>query len=460
MLAFASVPALAITDEEAWQALRLQPPLPGARAAAMGGAGLALIDDPAAARANPARLASLSLPMALIEGRFGRGDEAGLTREQLLDPSVNPLASVRLDSETSTESSATPSYLAYAHPFRLLDRHVVIGGARTQMIDLSASALATTRTTPLPVLPTPGAGDDVLRISSSDLDLDIEQWSVAAGCRFSPTFAAGAALHLARLDLSSVTIGSLADPLQFTGPGMVDPTFGTPGAEPLLEARSRGSDAALGYSFGAWWKPAPGLGLGTTFRSGARFLTEGRTTDRLTGATTSFANRIRTPDAAAVGLAWTPFRRSASGTAQSVVVVLDIERVEYSDLADGMVTGSTVQTNSRFAAPARFDLDDAIEVRAGIEGRSAFHGWSLALRGGIYTEHEARPALAGTSGDVGALAGAAAALQRAGYLAEEGTEPHVTFGAGARFYELSFDLAVDVSDPATAVIVSASWARR
>ena len=456
----AATRAWSITDEEAWQSLRFHPPIPGARAAAMGGAGLALVDDPGASAANPARLAAISHEMIFFEGQFENPGGTRSADEEYLDASVNPLATTRLDSTASASIGFTPAFLGYARPFRLLDRPLVVAGSRTQWLDLDSRALSTTRTTPLATLPTPGAGDEVVRISRSDLDLSVEVWSASAGWRLSPTFAVGAGLQLARLSLSSQSVGFLADPLQFTGPGMVDPTFASSTAVPLIETHSDGSDTAPGLSFGAWWKPHPALSVASVYRPGARFEVEASAFDHLNGTSSSFENRVRLPDAAVVGVAWTPLRRSVSGLAQSLTVALDIERFSAGDIAEGMVAGRSIQTSAQFAGSSAYTLDDAIEVRAGAEMRTSFPGWVLSMRGGIYTEHETRPALARLSGDTGALTGQSAALERAGFLAAGGTEPHLTLGAGARFHALSCDLALDIADPGTRVVVSASWSRR
>src|SRR5437867_9127908 len=72
----------ALTDEDVYGALRIPFITPGGRIAAMGGAGLALVDDVAATRLNPARLAAVGAPEALVEGMMAsyptRSTDSGL----------------------------------------------------------------------------------------------------------------------------------------------------------------------------------------------------------------------------------------------------------------------------------------------------------------------------------------------------------------------------------------------
>ena len=459
LLVGVSSPVIGLTDEEIYGALRFPFAAPGGRMTGMGGAGLALIDDAGACRFNPARLSAISRPTAQLETRFqqfeGGSGSSGLV---LYDADIHPFAGTSVDADSAYDSDLSLSYLSVAWPFPLR-RPLVIAASRSQTLNTVIEIGSVTRTTPPTAPVTPGGRDEVRRISRGRLDIDLHQWDLSAGWRLTPTFSVGGTVVVGMLDLSSETTGLLADPLQFTGPGMFDPRFSGSEAEPLLSTRSEGTDTAFGYQFGTWWRPRPGLALATIFRKGARFEVEAETRDFFAGTKDSFSNVLKVPDTAGVGVVWNPFTRHPSALLQSLTIALDIDRVKYSDLLEGMRSQEGILTNRQFTRKATYDIDDATEAHLGVEVRRSFPAWTLALRGGLYTDHDERLRPAEITDDPNsALAGQARALEEGGFMIPEGdTDIHVTVGAGARFYALSFDLAVDMSDPVTQVIASATY---
>ena len=127
----------AVTDEEVQAGLRFRPPAPGARLAAMGGAGLALVDDAAAARVNPARLCAINTPEIVIEGQSRSTSEISTQSGNIrFDASINPFAGTRFGSGESVGSTMTPAFLAYAHPMKLWSRPLVVAFSRSQVLDV------------------------------------------------------------------------------------------------------------------------------------------------------------------------------------------------------------------------------------------------------------------------------------------------------------------------------------
>ncbi|MCI0409465.1 MAG: hypothetical protein L0191_13055, partial [Acidobacteria bacterium] len=151
--------SIAITDEDVYGVFSIPLAVPGARSAAMGGASLALVGDPAASRINPARLAAVMHPELAIEGRRSESEDlSSVSGLQRFDPSINPFAGAVLTVEASPDEGAIPSFLAYAHPLRLSE-HVVVAVSRLQVMDVSIAAATRGATTPLDAPLTPSAGD-------------------------------------------------------------------------------------------------------------------------------------------------------------------------------------------------------------------------------------------------------------------------------------------------------------
>jgi len=448
----------AVTDEEIYTGLRFPLQPPGARLAAMGGAGLALVDDAAAARVNPARLGAINAPEIVIEGSMRSSStvstDSDFTR---FDPSINPFAGTGFSTTVTDDGRTAPAYFSYAHPLKVLSRPLVVAFSRFQAVDVSLDARSASRTTPLSAPPVPSGGDNVLRISEGQLDAEVVLYDLAAGWRLTPTFAVGASLTAGRLSLSSETTGLLSDPLQFTGPGMSDPRFSGPAAAPLSRTRSDGTDTDFAFSFGAWWRPHPAVSVGTTYHRGPRFGIPATSRDLSAMTRERFTNVVKQPDTEAAGIVWTPFYRSASANLQTLTFALDLERIEYGDVLEGLRAGENVLTRSDFVRRVEYTADDALETHLGVEYRQSFLTWTLALRAGGYTEHDAGLRLSSASGDVGALQGQSRAMEEDGFLPGQHTRAHATFGAGARFYSLGFDVALDVSEHVHQLAASMTW---
>lgn len=450
--------ARALTDEDVFAGWRFHSAIPGARAAGMARAGIALVDDPAALRINPARLAALSLPQASFEMRWRDADplegSSGLIRT---DPAANPFAGSSARRDVETDQGIRPAFLAYAHPMTLLGRPLVLGWSRTEAYDLSVNATTSVTSVPVSAPAIPDGGVEVTHVSRGSMDARIALYDVGAGWRISPSFSAGVSLSAATIDLRTRTRGLLADPLQLTGPGMFDPRFGTSDPAPLLDTATSSGDTALAFSFGSWWRPSPALALATVFRRGPAFEANTSMRDKVTGARRRSGSRVRVPDAAAIGLAWNPFLAHPSSVLQSLVLLVDVERASGASLEGTVTARRTILTRDDAVRRVSAVVDGDTQVRVGMEVQRSYPDWTLALRAGAYNERDPVVRIEKLSGDVPPLEGQAAALREAGYLERPDTEVHVTAGAGFALWAVSFDLGLDVSSVDAQVAASATW---
>ncbi len=449
--------APAITDEEIYRLLQVPLTPPGVRAAAMGGANLAVTESASAARLNPARLTALSFPQIVVEGRNDDPD-ATTTSSGLLQsaPAVNPFAGTSLTSFEEPDGDFSPAFIAYAHPIQM-KRPLVLAAARTELLSLSATTETVGTSVPTSAPVAPDSGDIVTRTSQGSIEADIDVYDLAAGWRLSPSFSIGVSAVIGTMDLSALTTGLLSDPLQFTVVGMVDPRFSGSSATPLTRTTSDGSDTAMAFSFGSYWRAHPTLVVAAAYRQGPSFTFDAASEDLSSGTRQSFDNTVKIPDIAAAGLAWTPFSRNPSSGLQSLTSALDVERVEYSDRLEDFAEGQSIITSPIFVGEVSHDAEDETEVRIGGEYSVSFASWTLDLRAGFYTQHPGAIRLSGASGDPSSVIGLGDALTHAEDLEDEGTMEHYTLGGGARFYAFSFGLAADISDGTTSIVAGLTY---
>ena len=446
---------LAATDDEIWGALRFPPTLHGARHAAMGSAGIAMVSDATAILTNPGRLPATFDPEILLEVRSGDPDETTLETGLLtFDPQVNPFAGSSFSGEAVPDDDPE-GLLAFVWPFDLA--HPLVIGASIDAASSALTAGSSVTTIPLSAPVTPNGGDEVVRISSGTLDTKSTNIALGAGFGITPDFWVGVTAYVSQLEVDAVSTGLLADPLQFTGPGMFDPRYQSSDPQPLRTTTTDGSDTGIGFSAGVFFRPHPTLGLATLYRGGPRYEIPAVTADLLTMTEASFTNTIKVPDRASIGMAWTPFLSHASSALRTLVFALDVERVEYSDLVDDFVPGRNILTSPDFVQSATFDAEDATEVHFGTEWRFIHPAWSLALRLGAYLDENASIHLTDISGDVGSLEGQSGALMDGGFFEETDSEVHATGGLGVAGQNFDLDLALDVSDPTTRVILSTRY---
>ena len=337
---------------------------PGARAAAMGGAFTALADDATAAFSNPAGLLNLTRPEVSIEIRHQRvetplADGPGsysLNPEGFLD---------RLPPYTNFESDSTGlSFLSFTYPRPAWS----LGVFRGELIRFSIDAETDLVTGPRQF-------DDIAP-RAVHADLSIAVWGVAGAWRATPTLWVGGALTLQKLDFSAHQLHRR--------------TFGNLGGQ-HVEAH----DDAPAASLGLLWRPVERWRFGASYRGGAELdadysqtcgttptgarpvlcrslrIRDGEPIPSLSGSTT-----FKVPDVLSAGAAWSITDR--------VTAAVQWDRIEYSQLADGLRNSLTVRSDIE-----RYEIEDADDLHFGLEWLTRTAGGRVvAWRGGTWLEQE------------------------------------------------------------------------
>ncbi len=396
---------------------------PGARSMGFGGAFVALADDATAAFANPAGLVQLTRREISIEGRLWSTStpftEGGRLTGEPTGIGLDTVAGLRV-AEIS-EDLADVSFLSYVYPRKrwalAFYRHQL---ARTESFSETQGFFADPPLSPRTV--------DFRR----DIDFDIVTHAAAVAYRVNECLSLGVTLSYFRADATLLT-ESYA-PLDVSLPeGLFGRNVYPP--EALVEMDlTTSDDTSFGFGLGALWRLSPRWSAGVSYRQGPEL--SGGATEVFGPASeddppgTVFVldtNNAQLPDVFGLGAAY----RSASGR---LTVAFEWDRVEYSSIVDSL---------GEDAADAR--LDDGDELHLGAElvfpGKAA-----IALRAGVWLDPDHRIRFAeGTN-----------ALGRAIFRAGD-DELHFALGAGVAFDRIQIDAAVDFSDLADTVSLSAIY---
>ena len=408
---------------------------PGARSLGLGGAFLGAADDATAAYTNPAGLAQLVAPEVSLEARAWsystRYSERGHTPADELTGIGLDVVRGLADGEREDDAAAL-SFLSYTHAGRRWAAAVY----RHQLAEYEASLESEGPFAGL------RAGTERVFPARSRLSLSIAGIGVAAAARLGDGLYLGAGVARYRLQLGARTERYFrAEP---TGDPLADALTGNHYGPADFSAANvanlqtqQGDDHGLAWTAGLLWRfdgrwsvggvyrRGPDFDFRATFTDGPRGLRPGEVDPSLGGA-----GIFHVPDAWGLGVAYRP--------TDAVLIALDWDRVEYSDLGDDPV-------NLLRAAQGRladFAIDDADEVHLGVEYQALGLRHPLALRLGAWLDpdHELR-----YTGGVHAL--------RARFRAGE-DQVHLTAGFGLVLRRAQFDLAADFSERVDTLSVS------
>jgi hypothetical protein len=461
---------MALTDEEIYRNFQFNLVNPGGRALGMGGAFIAVADDPTTAQANPAGLDFMREPQFYLEFRVADPDDETFSSD-LGSLEVDPNTGARdlpylgLSSGTEADSVEAPTFISFSWPLEIgAGRRLTIAGSRLVQLDqersLSSSgtgAVFSFDSFPLTVNGNTVESYAVETTLRGDSSIQIVSYDVAMGVELHRDFSAGLTLSYATLDVEAKSATQVLDPQGvIVNPG--NPRLPSQPDADVYETFADDSDADVTYTLGLHWHPdsvfATGVSpwkVGAVYRRGARFSVEQSAS--LNGQQVlETANRIVVPDRFGLGVSYSFLERW--------LVVAEYERVEYSDQLDDFEPGVNYLTSAGVAggllgisAPddIEFEVDDGDILRAGLEyvlpvGEA---GSRLALRGGWYHTPDSRIRMTGfESGDpdvndtyLDAFPGGEA-------------DDHFTAGVGYMFGRSVFSLGAETSDGGTQVVGS------
>lgn len=463
---------MALTDEEIYRNFQFNFVNPGGRALGMGGAFIAVADDPTAAQANPAGLGFIRDPRLYLEYRVANQDDETFTSNLgslAVDPNTGgrELPYLGLSSGTDTDSASAPTFISFCWPleFGTTQRGLTIAGSRLVQLDQDRSlpsSGATGATFSFDSFPLAVNGDAVESYAvqttvQGESSVEIVSYDVAVGVELHQDFSAGIILSYATLDVEAESATHVLDPQGvIVNPG--NPRLPSQPDADVYTTHANDSDSDLTYTLGLHWHPdsvfATGVSpwrVGAVYRRGARFSVEGSAS--LNGLPVQeVENRIVVPDRFGLGVSYAFLERW--------MVVAEWERVEYSDQLDGFEPGVNYLTSAGVAGgqlgisppeDIEFDVDDGDILRAGVEyvmpvGAA---GNRLALRGGWYHTPDSRIRMTGfESGD--------ADVNETYLEAFPGGEAddHFTAGVGFTMGRSIFSVGFETSDGGSQIVGS------
>jgi long-subunit fatty acid transport protein len=432
-LPFAVGDTWALTDEEIFRDFRFNLINPGARARGLGGAYLSLADDATAAQANPAGLGFLRRAEFFAELRSVDNAAQSSLIEESLPNGLDTFVATGTDLQDSTSFSFLSGVLSR--------NRWSLGFSRQELVNIDNTTLSSLAFT---FEDTPGV---FLVEGNGTIDVEVVNWNVSGGWRVTDRLGLGATLAYSRLDVSSRVTNTIVDTGQVVAPSeILAPTLD-------LETRIDDDDDDVTFAVGLLYREVGKWSVGAVYRRGPRFTvteeivsTQDRDDDgdpdgldvfgveEQFGA--SFSDRFSLPDTIAAGGSWNATDR--------LVVAADLERILYSNLLDGYTPGVNVLTSP----DAEFVIDDATDVRAGVEYVLLNQGNSappMALRGGISSEE---------SSTIRARSTGQGSFASEGVFREGGRQEHLMFGLGFIFKRYKLDMAADFSELSNEFLLS------
>ena len=435
----ASGTATALTDSDVNSVIPFNFANPGARSLGMGGAFLALSDDPTAAYTNPAGLSQLLEPEISVEARHTAYSVPFVNGGSY---TVDPFNTENLHAAEASSSSNNISYLSISFPH---DRWS-FAFYRNEILRYDNSFGGSFDPETVDV---PDVGTDVIFPIAGRQSLKIVDYGFSTAFRVSDRFSIGAGLSYYRFDIDA-NVGRFTDNQFFTTPGV------------LLNTQTQsGSDGAFGVNLGARFALSEQWTAALAYRRGPEFSYDARSTvllDASSDPPTPLATpqtldltgvKFKVPDVWAIGLAWRP--------TDAWRIDFDIDRVRYSQVTDNIrsVFGFDPGTLARLSIP------DGTEVHFGAEYTFAQMSNPISVRAGIWRDprHSLSyqgnpiddPGYDASQGAFGPLALAAV------FGVAKGAQTHGALGAGIAFRQFQIDFGADFSDLVDTYSLSAVW---
>ncbi|NIL99778.1 MAG: hypothetical protein GTO30_08670 [Acidobacteria bacterium] len=433
-----AVPAVeAASDEEIFRDFPFNFTNPGARALGVGGAFISLADDSTAAQANPAGLVMLRRPEFFAEFNSQSYDTSEV---QVTATIASPFFQGDLTASAASmpRTGVNPTFLSYVLPFK----KVSLGFSRFETLNVQTRTTNSFSIVGIEAIVAidPTSGDatiigtqpvDFLLASEADLDARVTQYNFAAAFELGSKFSLGLTGVLGTADLDGGADNLFRDS---SGGGNF----------PVLTldyaTRIDDTDTDFVYNVGLLWRPAGWMNIGAVYRKGLRFVLQETVLDEgvraaeardLYGRT--FDNVLHIPDSYGVGLSFRP--------ADPWTILIDVVRVEYSDLMDGFLSGL-----NRITFPETrldFTVDDGTEMHVGVEKIFLSGTTPVALRLGAWSDPDHR------------IRAERATNEFVPVFPEGERVTHYTAGFGLTLKQsIQLDFAADVSDVDTTAVFS------
>ena len=430
----------ALTDEEIFRNFRFNLINPGARSLSLGGAFVSLADDSTAAWANPAGLMNLRRPELFAEVRASSVSSTSVT-------AGTPLRTKFFDGQVTAGAlvdplpTISPSFISYVIPME----RFAFAFSRMESLRINTRTMNSFRITGEAAIIDfqNETGDPVIigtalideeRTASADMDARIDLYNLAMAVDLHRTLSFGVTLVVGVMSMDGRVDNLFSD--RTAGPQ--DP-FGSPTLD--YATRIKDNDLDLSFNAGVIWRPMDALSFGAVYRRGTRFVLEETISDEGVNAERAqeifgrrFDNVFNTPDSYGVGVSIRP--------SEPWTFLIDVMRIEYSDLLDGYKAGL-----NRITFPftdARFTVDDATEIHVGIEYLFVVGETPIALRIGGWSDPDRRIRSADAD-EFGLLA-----------VFPKGEDlVHITGGFGLTLKQsIQLDFAIDSSSETTDFVMS------
>ena len=402
---------------------------PGARSLGLAGAFAAIADDATAAFANPAGLTQLTRPEVSIEGRYWSYSTPFTLSGRVHGEPTGMGLDGPIRTATSEFEATSLSFLSFVYP----GHNWTLAVSRHQSAKFEAS-LQTQGLFTDDQLDDPQPrcleGTDVCRYPDFQrrTEADITSTALSFAYRLSDAFSLG--IGFSYYQGSIRMENDLYLPLDETLPrGFFGPNAYLPDA--------RYGSGLFGFDKGDWglnlgllWFPNRQWSIGSFFRQGGEFSgtgveVSGPAFDPSIPAGTIGAEEsgipLKIPNVFGLGVAFRSKEGSWTGS-------FEWDRVAYSEILESIGNADLIGTETVL-------LDDANELRLGVE--YAFRRWTplLAVRGGVWSnpDHSIRSVEGDDPLELALLPGGE-------------DDVHFAVGLGVAFKDLQIDLAVDFSD--------------